>query len=79
MRHRRHSICIMSGWDKTCRVDICRSVPAPEFFRTNTYNPSPKSAARFQGVINDLLKQTHNRPSVEITMLGDTLFVDIEE
>lgn len=78
MRHYRDGIHIMSGWDKTCTVTIDRRVPSPKFFSTKTYKPGPKSAARFQNAVNDMLKR-NSTSTVEITMMGHTLFVDIEE
>lgn len=78
MRHYRDGIHIVSGWNKTCTVIIDRRVPSPKFFSTKVYNPKPQSAERFQNVVNDMLKR-NKTSTVEITMLGDTLFVNIEE
>lgn len=78
-KYHRTDINIMSGWDKTCRVDIVRRRPMPELWRTKTYNPGAKSAARLSNTINDLMAQPYNRPSIKITLLGDTVFIDFEE
>jgi hypothetical protein len=75
----RESIHLMSGWDGTINVTIWRKGLRATDFKRREYKPTKRSAQRLQNTINDRLKDTHNRPSVEITLMGDTIFVDFEE
>jgi hypothetical protein len=76
---RRESIHLMSGWNDTVSVTVWTKGSKATDFKRREYKPTKSSAQRLQNAINDRLKDTHNRPSVEITLMGDTIFVDIEE
>jgi hypothetical protein len=76
-KNRRESISIMSGWGTSCAVHFYYRVPAPEIFRTKTYKPGRASTERLANLINWHLKQ-NNRLDVSITMMGNTLFFDID-
>ena len=76
--NRRTSTSIMSGYEKRPVVTITRRAGKVNY-QSKTYRPGAASTQRLQHAVNRLLAQIYNRPEVAVTMIGETVFVDIEE